>query len=532
MIKRISIIILSLGILALAGAYIFAFKDRLNPYEFTRKGRPFTPQFTQARLPAKHHYDAKKALPFVGSGLIDIDGSGNELLFIGGGHGQQDGLYAFHNNKFVNVIKGKGLERAADDVTYGVLVVDATGDGLDDLFVARQSGVYLYTNRGGKFEAKKLDIPLTDRSTPLSLAAADLNQDGHVDLFISAFIKVDLFEPAPVFNRENYGAKSLLLLNNGDNTFRDVTDEAGLDFTHNTFQALFVDLDGDHLQDLVVAYNTGQARIYRNKGNVKFELVDHPHMKEYYFPMGIAAGDYDHDGHVDLFFSNMGKSIPPSLARGDLRDDQVLNPDWILLKNLGGFKFKSAAEATKTRLYEFSWGALFQDFNLDGLLDLVVAENYVKYIFHRLVKLPGRFLLQREDHTFEPLEGAAKVLNYKYGITPLTADFNRDGAPDLVWVNVKGNSRAFINEAPRHGYLKLTFPRHPRFIGSMVQVISDLGDKYYFHLPAQGLLSSQSHSLIVGLGGAKEIRKVIITDAHGKTVSYPDVRINSTLKVS
>src|SRR5262249_24435246 len=136
-----------------------------------------------------------------------------------------------------------------------------------------------------------------------------------------------------------YGATSVLLLNNGDNTFRDITRDAGVEYVHNTFQAMFLDLDGDRLPDLVVAHDTGQVRTWKNLGNLKFQNMPNPTSREYGYPMGIAAGDYDNDGLMDLFFSNTGGTPPDFLAKGDLRDGQVLNQKLHLFHNDGGFRF-------------------------------------------------------------------------------------------------------------------------------------------------------------------------------------------------
>ena len=79
--------------------------------------------------------------------------------------------------------------------------------------------------------------------------------------------------------------------------------------------------------------------------------------------MGIAVGDYNNDGLVDFFFSNTGSSVPEFLARGDLAEGDIFNKKWILFKNEGNFKFTDAAMETNVADFEFSWGALFQDFN-------------------------------------------------------------------------------------------------------------------------------------------------------------------------
>jgi len=103
------------------------------------------------------------------------------------------------------------------------------------------------------------------------------------------------------------------------------------------------------------------------------------------------VGDYDNDGRVDFFFSNVGSTPPTFLVKGDLRDDQDFNPRWILFRNRGDFGFEDTADATALADFEFSWGAVFEDFNLDGRPDLVVSENFVDFPPHKIefLRLPA-----------------------------------------------------------------------------------------------------------------------------------------------
>ena len=210
-------------------------------------------------------------------------------------------------------------------------------------------------------------------------------------------------EGQTIFNKKGYGSVSRLFLNNGGNTFRDITREAGLEYVHNTFLAVFADLDADGLEDLAVAHDTGEPRLYRNLGNLKFEMVPNPLTGLFSYPMCIAIADYDNDGLQDLFFSNVGKSLPSTLLRGDLRDDQTLVTDWILLKNKGNFEFEEVADSAHVANYEFAWGAVFEDFNIDGLHDLAVAEYYVDLPNSRILPLPSRFLIQLSGHRCAPI---------------------------------------------------------------------------------------------------------------------------------
>src|SRR5680860_871799 len=84
----------------------------------------------------------------------------------------------------------------------------------------------------------------------------------------------------------------------------------------NTFLSTFVDLNGDGWQDLVVAQNTGEVEIFKNERNNTFTSV--ATNTGYGFWMGLAVGDVDKDGDQDLFFTNVGTSIPQFLLKGDL----------------------------------------------------------------------------------------------------------------------------------------------------------------------------------------------------------------------
>lgn len=464
------------------------------------------PQFTTMEIPFEHKINHNESLPFMGSAIIDINNDGKEEIFLGGGPDQQDRIFSFDNGSFIDVTNNTGLvKEEAKDATFGVVVVDVDKNGFADLIVSRTQGVWLYSNDNGKFTAKKLDIPLANDTTPLSVAIADINRDGHFDLYVAGYIKKELVEGQSVF-REGYGGSSLMLLNNGDNTFTDITESAGLTYKHNTFMGVFVDVDNDGLEDLVVAHDTGQVKTWKNKGNNTFEDMKNPDSDRFGYPMGIAVSDYDNDGLTDFFFSNVGSTPPKFMVRGDLSKDQVFNEKWMLFKNQGDFKFDDVADKAKVADYEFSWGAIFEDFNLDGRDDLVVSENYIglppfKFEF---LRLPGRFLVQNENGEFAEVGAQSGVVNKRYSITPITADFNQDGYPDLVHVNLAGKSKAFISKGGKAAYLKVSLPNTIESIAAKITVKLDNGKTLYRdYVSGEGLVSDQSHIQIFGLGDAK-----------------------------
>ena len=370
------------------------------------------PKFTELEMDFEHHYESATSIQTAGGAIVNVDNQGAEELFLGGGQGQPDKIFRFDGGKFVDITSEVGFEKTEDDATLSATSLDVDQDGDDDLIVTRSTNIWLYTNNNGKFTGANLNVPIAKDTSPLSIAVADLNRDGHFDMYVCGYIRKELIEGLNIFNQEGYGGTSALLINNGDNTFTDQTEVSGLFYKHNTFQAVFSDVNDDGLEDLVVAHDTGQVRTWKNVGEMKFENVANPNSDVYSYPMGIAVEDYDNDGRTDFFFSNTGSTAPAFMASGDLRDDQTYYPKWIMFHNDGDFNFTDSAENVKVADYEFSWGAAFEDFNLDGRADLVVSENFVGLPPHKVsfLRLPGRFMIQNEQGQFAAVGAEAGVV--------------------------------------------------------------------------------------------------------------------------
>ena len=264
---------------------------------------------------------------------------------------------------------------------------------------------------------------------------------------------------------------------------------------------------------------------------MKFENVKNPNSDVYSYPMGIAVGDYDNDGLVDFFFSNTGTTAPPFMAKGDLTEDQTYYPDWILFHNDGGFKFTDTADKTKLADYEFSWGCVFEDFNLDGMTDLAVSENYVDLPPHKLefLRLPGRFLLQTPSGEFAAVGAEAGIVNKRFSISPVTADFNLDGAPDMVHINIAGASKAFISNNTEKGFVKVSLPNTIECVSAMVK--AELADGRMIYEPfvkGEGLCADSSPIVTVGTGGA-EVKSIVVTLLTGQSQTFETPELGSTL---
>ncbi len=484
----------------MAGRFIL---DRQDDYDVDLTGIE-VPTYTTSAIAFDQGNDFTVSLPFLASAIIDIDGDGMEELFLGGGKNNPDGLFRFKDGLLSAIEGAAGLSKG-NSASYGSVVLDVDGNGSQDLLVAREDGIWLHRNSNGTFTATRLDAAMPDDTVPLSIAVVDLNRDGAFDMFVAGYIRHELVEGQNIF-REGYGGTSKLFINNGDNTFTDITDKAGLTYKHNTFQSAFIDVDRDGLEDLIVAHDTGHVVTWRNKGDMQFERVANPNTSEYSYPMGLGITDLGNDGLVDFFFSNVGSTPPNFMIRGDLNDEQVSNWKWMLFRNKGGFAFEDTAAKAKIANYEFSWGGVFEDLNLDGMEDLIVAENFIGLPPHKVpfLRLNGRLLLQKANGEFAPAEAAAGVINRAYSISPLTADFNGDGLPDIVHANLNGDSKLFLSNPGKSNYLKVELPPTVGSIGATVTVTLSNGETLSRpYVSGEGLCSDSSRIIIFGLGSEK-----------------------------
>jgi hypothetical protein len=479
------------------------------------------PDFEEVPVDFAHRWDRATGHHLTGAAVLDVDGDGRDEVFVGGGEGQADALLSLAGGRLVDRIAGTGLSSPV--ATYGSNALDLDADGDVDLLVCRNDGVTLYTNEGGAFRGRRLPIRFAPNAVPLAVAAGDVDRDGDADLYVSAFVDFPHFVPA-TFNVPAHAKPNHLLRNDGNLVFTDVTDAVTAS-RQNTFTSLFVDLDADGFQDLVVAQNTGEAEILRNRGDGSFERT--PVSTGYGFWMGVATGDYDSDGDPDLAFTNVGDSFPAFAVRGDRRDDQPYNGGWLLLRNDGGFRFHDATREAGLAGLGFAWGLAFEDVNLDGRLDLLASQNYVKWPVHRLFKFPGKVLLGG-DGGFGDARAAE---NPAFSNSPVVADLDGDARPDLLWLNNDGPSRAYLNRTQAE-FVSVALPDDARSLGARVRVEGGAARYVREVASSSGLGADSSPSLVFGLGPRGRAERVVVEWPDGRTSVVDDPPLDRLVRVA
>ena len=297
-------------------------------------------------------------------------------------------LHNNHDGTFTDVTAKAGV--ANEQWGFGVAVGDYDNDGWPDIYVANYGKNRLYhNNHDGTFTdvAEKAGVRLGGWSTGPTWG--DYDHDGLLDLFVPGYVKFDADHP-PVLGQAGLSLSSCqfrgvtvmcgprglpgesdhLFHNNGDGTFTDVSQKAGVANSQGYYglASVFVDADDDGWVDLAVANDSVPRYLYRNRHDGTFEDVSYlsgfalTNEGLAQASMGIAVGDYNRDGKVDFFITTFS-------------DDYKT-----LYRNDGSNNFSDVTYRVglgSPTIPFLAWGAGFLDFDNDGLLDLFVANGHV-----------------------------------------------------------------------------------------------------------------------------------------------------------
>ncbi|MCP3915318.1 MAG: VCBS repeat-containing protein [bacterium] len=319
-----------------------------------------------------------------GLAIGDVDGDGLEDVYVC----QPGGL---PNRLFMHAADGTVRDGAAAsgvdflDPTSSALLVDLDGDADPDLVLALGDEVVVFENESGRFTLRSKSTV----SGTTSMAAADVDLDGDVDVFICGYVSPYDGSGMPLpYHDANNGQRNTLLRNDGDLGFTDVTDEAGLGATRRfSFAAAFEDIDDDGDQDLYVANDFGRNELYRNDAGRFVLAAKALGVEDLSAGMGVSFGDFDRDGRVDLYVSNMFSAAGGRVAyQRNFRagDDEGTRADYqrhargnTLFRNVGVGGFADVTARAGVGMGRWAWGALLRDFDGDGWDDVLVPNGFV-----------------------------------------------------------------------------------------------------------------------------------------------------------
>ena len=440
-----------------------------------------------------------------------------------------------------------GQSHLANVQTNGAAWGDIDNDGDLDLYVTSvfSSGYHLYVNDGsGVFSeqaaARGVQISGPDEKFGFSPSFGDFDRDGYIDLYVTEWRSRS---QNPTESLQN----SRLLRNQGESApghFVDVTQPAGVDVDHlvplipsldsQTFTGRFSDLDQDGYPDLAITSDHGTSRLFWNNGDGTFDDgTDAAGVGTDQFGMGNAVGDFDGDGDLDWFVTSIYK------------EDHIHFSGNRLYRNEGGRLFTDATDAAGVRDGAWGWGAALVDFDNDGDLDIAEANGqHFDYPGASSVSVgfeanPVRFW--ENDGSGVMTENAALLglTDTGRGKGLLTFDYDRDGDQDLLIVNNGDPPVLYRNDGDGQNdwlLVDLEGTRSNRQgLGALITVDPDqstAGDELIREIDGGTHFLGQSPAVAhFGLGDrpADHVDQVTIRWPSGLTSQLDDVVVNSLL---
>ncbi len=535
-----------------------------------------------------------------GSGLAvgDYDNDGREDIYFL----NQLGPNALYRNvgdgSFVDVTAKAGVA-IGNRVSVGATFADYDNDGWADLFVTTtRGGNVLFHNRGdGTFEDVTAAAGLSHVGHSQTAVFFDYDNDGYLDLFLTntAHWSTDVFDSAARYfeGKPDLGSlltsakeSNILYHNNGDGTFTDVTDRAGLRGRGWAGDVAVFDYDEDGFLDLFVPSMVGRGQLYRNTGHGTFRDVTAETLgRTPYGAVGCKVFDYDGDGRLDLFVVDMHSDMWMGVDTGHVTVDvarrvqhrrfrtpkgPTINeeaPGLIqiqramfarqgedfdallfgnaLYRNLGHGKFAETAVAAGLETL-WPWGVATGDFDNDGHEDVFIPSGmgYPYYYWPNQLMMSngdGTFRDRAADFGIEPPRGGVYLEERVAGRqatrssrAAVVADFDGDGRLEIVANNFNDRPYYFANRFPRRNYveLRLTGTQSNRdAIGAVVRLWVGKTVMVRQVNPAGGYLSHSSRVVHFGLGDHTKVDRIEIRWPRGIVQWLDHPEINTLLQI-
>jgi len=497
----------------------------------------------------------RKWLPeTMGSGVafLDYDNDGwQDILLVNGmdwpGHSRRRSTLAmYHNNHdgtFTDVTAKAGL--AIEMYGMGVAVGDYDNDGYDDIFITAYGQNHLFRNNGnGTFTdvTKKAGL-WGPQEFSTSAAWVDYDRDGNLDLVVANYVQwsaeKDLYctldgRTKSYCTPESYKGASLRLWHNrGDGTFEDVTRRADLyDPTSKSLGVAILDANGDGWPDILVSNDTQPNKLYLNNHDGTFTEKGIPAGIGYSEDgvaragMGVDAADYDRSGHPSVVITNFS--------------NQMLG----LYHNEGNGLFVDEAprsEVGRASMLTLGFGCFFFDYDLDGWLDLYVANGHIDNSIERVqpqVKYAERPLVFRNlgngrfENVTDSLGKAFSVPRVARGAA--YGDFDNDGTLDLLVSTNDGPAVLFRNTGATGHSLRIQLvgaKSNRDGLGSVVRVSAGRDAQSQMLRSGSSYLSSSEHVLTFGLGGHAIADTIEIAWPSGHTDHFENVHADQLITV-
>jgi hypothetical protein len=487
-----------------------------------------------------------------GCAFLDYDADGwQDILLVNGmdwpGHARQRStLRLYRNNRngtFADVTRSAGLD--VELYGLGVAVGDFNNDGFPDVLITCVGHNRLFRNTGkGTFVDVSRSSGVAGRAAfSTSAVWFDYDRDGFLDLFVCNYVKwsaehdvfcsVDGKQKSYCTPEAYHGDTCWLFHNRGNGTFEDVTATSGIfDTSSKSLGVTMLDDDQDGWPDLFVANDTQPNKLYRNQRNGTFKDVAVEAGLAFSTDgkaragMGVDAGDVDASGRSTLAITNF--------------DNEMIG----LYRPLGGGLYQDTAmksgigAASRATL---GFGCAFADVDLNGSLDLVVANGHIDETVRRIrgnvgYAQPPYLFLNQGNGTFRDVAAAAggDFAKPKVGRGLAVGDFDGDGDLDILMTTNNGPAYLFRNDqlaGNRSLRFRLTGTRSNRdAIGATIRIFDGGSSQSRTVKSGSSYLSQSELPVTFGVGKRDRIDRVVITWPSGRTEEFKNLATGRTFE--
>ena len=521
-----------------------------------------------------------------GVAVGDINNDGLQDVFFTSNSGANTLYLNKGSLKFQNISSTSGIIKTG--WSTGVVMTDINNDGYLDIYVCqagpekglkRKNLLYL-NNKDLTFTESAASFGLDDPGISRSASFFDYDKDGDLDCFVinesiytrasEQFIKEKIKDKANLLN-----CSSRLYKNDGNNTFIDVTEEAGVLNYGNGLTVAVSDINQDGWMDIYLTNDfTTPDFLYINQKNGTFKEQIKSYTKNIsWASMGIDIADINNDGLQDIFTVEMAskdhfmdKTLMPSM-NVELYNYLVYNKEYqiqnkfnSLQLNNGNNSYSNITGVSNLLSSEWSWSTLIADFDNDGHKDIFITNGFRKYYTDNDTQIAlkkikrqnnGRFPIElRQDFYNKIPEIPSKNLAFKndgellfedvskkWGVNDATysngvayCDLDNDGDLDLLINNI--DETAFLYEnTSKNNFIKVKLNSSEQIIGTKLTLFYNNQKQFIEYTPNKGYLSSVDRELLFGIQNNNKVDSLVVIWPNNKKTIITNIEINKTLSI-